>query len=66
MDAPLHEPLDTSGLTAEQAASRLAEFGFNETGSGKRSTVARCSLSSETRSPSCSSSRAGCLRCSGK
>ena len=39
MDAPLHEPRDTSGLTAEQAASRLAEFGFNETGSGKRSTL---------------------------
>ncbi len=41
MDAPLRERLDTAGLSAEQAAERLAQFGPNEAGNGKRSPLAQ-------------------------
>ena len=41
MDAPLREPLDTAGLSTAQAAERLAQFGPNEAGNGKRSPLAQ-------------------------
>jgi P-type Mg2+ transporter len=40
MDAPLSEPV-LAGLSAEQAAARLARFGPNESGDGKRSPLAQ-------------------------
>jgi P-type Mg2+ transporter len=41
MDAPLRAPLDTAGLSTAQAAERLARFGPNEAGNGKRSPLAQ-------------------------